>query len=1222
MKKFILHKFITINLILFLTNGILANNPKTFNDEVNLQLKWKHQFQFAGYYAAVEKGFYKRAGLKVNIIPDKPNLDVIEQVVSGKAEYGVSFPDLLVKHSKGYPVVVLAAIFQHSPYILFTDKTKSITSPQNLVGETIMLRKESSAEIIAMLINEGVYNKINIINHTWNFEDIINKEVSGAAAYITDKSYIKEKIEDYFSIIKPITYGIDFYGDCLFTSEEEIKNNPERVAAFLDASLQGWKYAFENPEEIIDLIITKYDKSASKINLLYEAEKMRELILPELVQIGHMNEGRWQHILATYKKLNMIDADYQMNGFLYQDYKNLNNVWPSIILISLAVTLLVLIVTLILNSVLRKKILGKNEKLAASEMKYKTLFDKSSESIFIIHPRTGTIINANQSAIALCRRSIEELKELNIFEISSLNSSAINKINQTTKKDNKIKIFDSNGNNRTVLFNVIHSDNDILIGSAQDITEKIISEKELKIVESKANALLEAIPDMMFRLDRSGIFLDYQADKSDLYASAVDTIIGRNFRDLLPKDICEMFESKIEAVFETGKVQTFDYDLTMKNSRTKDYEARLVKSSKNEIIAIVRDITEKKEAEKKIKEQQAKFKTFFSSVNDSIFVHPHLEEGFGNFIEVNEVACKRYGYSREEFLRLTAADITVQSDALIHATKENRKKLLTKGNLIFETLHRSKDGEVFPVEISSNIIEQFSEPIILAIVRDISDRKRIEYSLKQSEEKYRSMFHENQSVLLLIDPDTQNIVDANKAAVDFYGYPYEVITNMKVSQINTMSKDEVEYELEQCALKNKNHFNFKHRLANGEIRYVEVYSGPVNEGNKVLLYSIIHDITKQLEAEKALIEGQRLSAMGVMSSAVAHDFNNLLQAILGNIELVLLSQGISETSRKYLETIKLAAGDASERVKLLQRFGGKREIKSEYKSVSINKIIKETIKQSRPLWKDDTEKKGISIAVSHNDVKVSNVLGNEAELRTVLFNLIKNSIEAMPYGGTIKFETYENDDIVGCAVIDTGIGIADDDKAKIIEPFYTTKGFDNGRGLGLSGAYSIIKEHNGDLFVKDTDSGKGCNIVIELPKMSENFVAVEVKNEEINEALNILWVEDEEILRESGLEFLKILGHNGQTASNGNEALKLLKENNYDIVITDIGMPEMSGWQLAENINNNFYGEVKLIIMTGWGAEIDNEELNKHNISGLLNKPFKLNDLRKIIAEVSQLKHI
>jgi signal transduction histidine kinase len=303
--------------ILFLSSNTYAASRDNL-DKLILQLKWFHQFQFAGYYAAIEKGIYQEVGLDVVLKEGKPGISTVDEVLSGRADYGIGMSSLIVDRNQGDPVVLVASIFQHSPEILIFKKEAKLTSLHELKGQRIMLRPSGNIAIRGMFINEGInLEEINILPHTWNVDDLINNKVSAISAYSTNEPFILEQRGFPFTIVNPLTYGIDFYGDCLFTSEIEIKNNPDRVKAFRKATLQGWEYALRNPEEMVDLLLTKYESKKTREQLLFEAQELNEnIIMPEYIEIGHTNPGRWKHIAETYTQLGVV-AEGTIKDFIY-----------------------------------------------------------------------------------------------------------------------------------------------------------------------------------------------------------------------------------------------------------------------------------------------------------------------------------------------------------------------------------------------------------------------------------------------------------------------------------------------------------------------------------------------------------------------------------------------------------------------------------------------------------------------------------------------------------------------------------------------------------------------------------------------------------------------------------------------------------------------------------------------------------------------------------------
>ena len=287
------------------------------DDKVRLQLKWQHQFQFAGYYAAQAQGYYQAVGLDVEIIPCQPDEDAVQKVLQGKAEFGVGSTELLLLREQGAPVVVLAVIFQHSPLVFMTLKRSGLQSIHDLVGRRVVIEPGSS-ELYAYLREEGISSdKFTLLPHGFNTKDLLAGNIDAMSAYVTDELFELRKAGHEYVLYSPRAAGIDFYGDNLFTTESQIKLKPKMVKAFREASLKGWEYAMEHPEELVQLIYSRYSQRHSIEHLRFEAHQMVPLLQMQLLQIGHMNPGRWQHIAEIYTKLGMRKPDFNFKGFLY-----------------------------------------------------------------------------------------------------------------------------------------------------------------------------------------------------------------------------------------------------------------------------------------------------------------------------------------------------------------------------------------------------------------------------------------------------------------------------------------------------------------------------------------------------------------------------------------------------------------------------------------------------------------------------------------------------------------------------------------------------------------------------------------------------------------------------------------------------------------------------------------------------------------------------------------
>jgi class 3 adenylate cyclase/ABC-type nitrate/sulfonate/bicarbonate transport system substrate-binding protein len=288
---------------------LVSSPPAVALDQVSLQLKWKHQFQFAGYYQALEQGFYRDAGLNVTIREGGPDIDVSEAVAGGRSDFGVCGASVLREWAMGRRLVVLAAIFQRSPAVILVARRADISSVSDLRGRTLM-DTPGSDEIAAMLKREGVdYQSMLRVPHEGNPRDLLAGRADAMVAYSTSEPFVLEQLGAAYRTFAPAAYGIDSYGDNLCTSEAEVKAQPDRVAAFTAASLKGWAHALANKEATVDLIIRSYSNKKSRDALLFEAEHTEALVGRDSARIGEQDPARWRSIAATYRQLGLLADD-------------------------------------------------------------------------------------------------------------------------------------------------------------------------------------------------------------------------------------------------------------------------------------------------------------------------------------------------------------------------------------------------------------------------------------------------------------------------------------------------------------------------------------------------------------------------------------------------------------------------------------------------------------------------------------------------------------------------------------------------------------------------------------------------------------------------------------------------------------------------------------------------------------------------------------------------
>ena len=314
MKKILLITF-------FLTIFLYAQNDK----KITLQLNWLNQFQFAGYYMAKEKGFYKDVNLDVQIKESNFNTDVIKEIESKNADFAVGRSSLIIEKINGKDIVALCAIYQESPLILLVKKDSNITSVKDLRNKKIMITPDArySASVLAMLsANELTINDFRIQKHSFDINDLINRKTDAMASYISNEPILLNEKGIEYTIFNPKDFGFDLYSDILFSSSEYIKNNPKITKDFYEASLKGWKYAFENLAETAEIIYSKYNtQNKTFTHLVKEGEVLKKLAYTGNNELGDFNDNKLKNIANVFKLFGLVNKDLDLKEFIYKENK-------------------------------------------------------------------------------------------------------------------------------------------------------------------------------------------------------------------------------------------------------------------------------------------------------------------------------------------------------------------------------------------------------------------------------------------------------------------------------------------------------------------------------------------------------------------------------------------------------------------------------------------------------------------------------------------------------------------------------------------------------------------------------------------------------------------------------------------------------------------------------------------------------------------------------------
>ena len=598
-------------------------------EAVTLRLKWVNAFQFAGYYAAEKLGYYRQAGLDVRCEPGAPGVDVVSEVVSGKAQYGVGTSSLLLERAAGKPVVVLAVIFQHSPQVIIARQQYDSQSIHELAGKRIMIEKNAD-ELFAYLRRERVSLKnVLQVEHDFSVESLINGKVDAMSAYSSDEPERLDRQKFAYQVYSPRSAGIDFYGDNLFTSEHELRYHPARVRAFREASLRGWEYAMGHADEIIDWMLQNFSEMRPREHYEFEADQMFPLIRQDLIEIGYMNPGRWRHIADIYAEVGRLPADFSMEGFIFDPNPRMSLTWVyAVLAFSAAVVGIgsgVMAPILVLNRRLRhslKQLADSQEALTASETQFRALADENPAAIGVLQGTNFVMVNPAMAAVTGYSR--DELLTMDPFGIVHPEHRELVRQRSLQRRRGgqvapryEVKLLTKSGETRWMELSaglIQFRGQPATVSTAFDVTDRHRALDELRASQLKYQTLTESMKDVVWTFDpEAGRFLYVSPSVRRLCGFTQAEIMGSPEADLLDNRALKAFLDAIRkrtAAFRAGILSTGPYFTEEAEQPCKDgstvwveVNMRLIvnpQTGEVEVHGVTHDISDRKRYEREL----------------------------------------------------------------------------------------------------------------------------------------------------------------------------------------------------------------------------------------------------------------------------------------------------------------------------------------------------------------------------------------------------------------------------------------------------------------------------------------------------------------------------------------------------------------------------------------------------------------------------------------------
>ena len=500
------------------------------------------------------------------------------------------------------------------------------------------------------------------------------------------------------------------------------------------------------------------------------------------------------------------------------------------------------------------------ESLKKSELRFRTMFSEAPLGIALINSLNGKIYEVNLKFAEIAGRTREEMSTIDWMSITHPDDVQEDLDNMSLLNAGEIKGFNMQKrylkpDGSVVWINMTITP--IIVGDKEeprhlcmieDISERKKTEQSLKTSEEKYRSVFDKGLTAILIADDQGNYISANQAAAELLGYEINELVKMNIGDItttIKPGAAEQYKQYLEKGEENG-----EFDFITKNGKKKIAIYRATRVQPNFNLSMLFDITERKKSEQALKESEAKFRELFNRVNDAIFIYdPENYE----ILEANNATTQIYGYTRKELIGMSCLQFSVEVN---HSKTANKKAKENGAELVQLRHHVRKDGTLITVEIYVSKIFSDNKTLMFAVSKDITERIEA-IQVKESEARFKNMFLRHYATMLLIEPETGAIIDANDAAAKFYGYSKSKLCAINIDDINTLSPEQIKAERKKAWTEKRNHFIFPHKLSNGEIRTVEVHSSPIEYKKKRVLFSIIYDITERKIAEEALKESEK-----------------------------------------------------------------------------------------------------------------------------------------------------------------------------------------------------------------------------------------------------------------------------------------------------------------------------------------------------------------------------
>ncbi len=772
-------------------------------------------------------------------------------------------------------------------------------------------------------------------------------------------------------------------------------------------------------------------------------------------------------------------------------------------------------------------------------------------------------------------------------------------------------------------------------GVSRDITDRKRAEDELRESEERYRQIAEnSLTGIIIHQD--GVTVYVNQVMCDILGYSRDEMIGRDILLGVHRRDRDMVKARLEDR-KSGNLSPQRYELNLRKKSGEKVWCELLTSviqyrGRPAIMANVSDISERKkyleelEASresykrlfKQAKEQEELYRSLLNCSPDPIVVYD-ME---GKVRYLNPAHTALFGWTLEEAFGNKLN--TLPDWDREHALSVIRQVVYEGAvSTVQETQRLTKDGRTVDVSINAGrYLDVSGEPAgMVVILRDISERKKIERALKESEARYRHLSEMTFEGISFHDQGV--LLEANDQFFRMFGYERDELLGSNILD-RTLAPESLPAVLEKIVTNSTDPYEAIGLRKDGTTFPMEIRVKPFHRDGKLIRVAAIRDISERKSLEKQLVQAQKMEAIGTLAGGIAHDFNNLLQAVIGYTEILMKSHQENAKDLEYLTRVYSAAKRGSDLVRNLLTFSRKVEPKLQpvnltQEVMDVQKLLLHTIPKT------------INIVISEKG-RANQIMADPSHITQVLMNLAVNAKDAMPDGGTLTIEI-ENESLDQASVVnrpeikpgsyvrltvsDTGHGMDEQTLGRIFDPFFSTKEVGKGTGLGLATVYGIVKQHGGHIECS-SKLGVGTVFKIWFPaiRAEDQRRAAQEKAEPRGGSETILLVEDETALRQLGADILSSYGYQVLQASDGEEALSIYHDRQQEIslVMLDLNMPKMDGQRcLIEILKLN--PKARVLVITGFQEDLIKEKVLELGAVGIVFKPY---EVKKLLMQVRE----